>query len=46
MCALAVPGWAEEYSWECAEAHYVCYSWVVMGFNVGDKNGDAVFVEV
>jgi hypothetical protein len=43
---LAVSGWAKEYSWECAGAHCVCYSWVVVGFNVGAKNGDAVFVEV
>ena len=46
VCALVVSGWAKEYSLECVGAHCVCYSWVVVGFNVGAKGGDAVFVEV
>ena len=46
VCALAVPGWAKEYSWKCAGAHCVCYSRFVVSFDEGAKGGLAVFVEI
>jgi len=46
VCALAVPGWTKEYPWERAGAHCVCYSPIVVGFDVGSKGGFVVFVEI
>ena len=46
VCALAVSGWAKEYSWECAGAHCVCDGWIVMSFDVGSKGCFVMFFEV
>ncbi len=46
VCALAIASGTKEYARECAKAHGVGYSGVVVGFNVGSEGGLAVFCEI
>ena len=46
VCSLAVSSWAEEYSGECMEAHFIRDDWIVVGFYVGSESCFAVFSEV
>jgi hypothetical protein len=46
VCALAVASWAEEYSWEHSGAHCIRDGQIIVGFNIRDKGGFAVFLEV
>ena len=46
VSALAIAGWTKEDSWECAKLHGICNHRVIVGFNVGAKEGNAVFVKI